>query len=326
MRAADASWVRIDINWIYLQDSESTPVSSWHWGRYDPVINDARPSNARKMNVLVILHTVPGWANSNRGVYAPANNLALFKNYCYQVAKRYLPLGVTHYQICNEVNLPHPGCFDNAAGPGPNGGSYYSSYVVPGYDGVAQAAWDLGRLPFNIVLGSLAPVNWVPTPQKAPPHNFLVQVYDAAGGNNAGNQKWRWGAVAYHPYVDIGDLGASGFPSTHTNFKDIPNQLYADMSWYQDGAKKLWATEFGAPTSAAGSITEQRQAAWVDDTINKWYSNSYAGPFFWYSLRDRAPYGSTDREDYFGVLRFDRSKKYNSTQGAYARLKARFRF
>lgn len=326
IRAADAAWIRLDVDWMYLQDAANIAPANWHWERYDAVIADARPSNARKLNVLVILHTVPGWANSNSGNYAPPHDLNHFKTFCCEVAKRYLPLGVVTFQIGNEVNTPKPGWFDQVGQGGPDGGSYYRYYLVPGHDGVSQAATELNKT-FTMVLGSLAPEQWISDPAKrTSPHTFLVQVYDSAGGNAAGNQKHRWQAVAYHPYVDIGQLPANGLPSAHPNFRDVPGQLFADMSYYGDSAKKLWATEFGQPTSAAGSITEAQQAAWVDDAINRWYSYSYAGPLLWYSLRDREAYGGTDRESYFGVLRFDRTKKHSATLGAFARLKGRFRF
>lgn len=320
IRNTDATWIRLDINWMYLQDAAGIAPANWHWERFDPVIADARPSNARKLQILAILHTVPGWANSNSGEYAPPHDLNLFKTYCYEVAKRYLPLGVVTFQIGNEVNTPKPGWFNQVGTGGPDGGSYHRYYFTPGYDGVKQASDQLG-IPFKMVLGSLAPEQWVSDPAKrTSPHTFLVQVYDTAG-----SLKTRWDAVSYHPYVDIGQMAAGGLPSTHANLRDVPGQLYADMTYYGDSGKKLWATEFGQPTSGSGSITEAAQAAWVDDAVSRWYSYSYAGPLFWYSLRDREAYGSTDRESYFGVLRFDHTKKHNSTAGAYARLKARFR-
>jgi hypothetical protein len=47
-----------------------------------------------------------------------------------------------------------------------------------------------------------------------------------------------------------------------------------------------------------------------------WYSKPYAGPLFWYSGRDTGT-STSDREEHFGFLRFDGSKK-----PAYAAMSA----
>lgn len=301
------SWIRLPINWDELQPSASTPVANWNWSTYDAIIDYARPATGKQLYVLVILGSVPGWANGNGGYGKPATNLADYQNYCYQVAYRYLIKGVNTYQIGNEINLPHPGWSENSS-------DYYLKFMVPGSTGVQQAsiARNIG---YNVVMGSLAPNTWFPSSPH--PNTFLGGIYTAAGGNGAGNGKWRWGTLAYHPYVNPDPVI---LPSAQTNMNTIPGQLYATMTTYQESGKQLWATEFGAPTYGNNSITEANLAIWVDDVVNKWYSYSYAGPLFWYTCRDKVAYGGDmDREKYFGLLHFDFSAKL-----AYSALKCRF--
>ncbi len=77
---------------------------------------------------------MPDWANGGAGDYGPVTNIATIKNYSYLTAKRYLPMGVTHYQIGNEINLPHPGWGT------PNGATYVTKFLAPQAEGVRQAA------------------------------------------------------------------------------------------------------------------------------------------------------------------------------------------
>jgi hypothetical protein len=105
------------------------------------------------------------------------------------------------------------------------------------------------------------------------------------------------------------------------------------------GGAKLWATELGAPTYGGQCpgkpcISEALQAAWVDDYVKAWLTNGLSGftaplptrffaditgPMFFYQWRDRSngSVAPTDREGFFGVTRYDASRK-----PAFERLKA----
>jgi len=91
-----------------------------------------------------------------------------------------------------------------------------------------------------------------------------------------------------------------------------------------DSNKKIWVTEYGAPTGGPGSVrgldeltftydfdymSETAQQSMVQQVTTFYGQNKdWMGPFFWYSLKDNG----TDRntpENFFGLLRFDGSKK-----------------
>lgn len=285
MSAANATWIRTDIGWKYVQPTSS----EWRWDLFDGVLSDMTANNLR---YLAILHTVPGWANGNTGDYGPPTDLQLLENYCYSAVKRYLPRGVSDYEIGNEVNWPH-------AGWTPTGAYYVSKFLNPCAHGARQAAIEVGR-PVNLIFGSMAPGS---AGGGQDPQTFLTEAY-------ANGARGLTDAVAYHPY--------GGMPPTvENNMVNVPPALYRIMSDNGDGAKKIWATEYGLPTGGDVSWGEQVQADWVNGAFDTWYGFSFAGPLFWYAARDWGT-DPVDREEHFGVLRVDGSAK-----PAYATLKAR---
>jgi polysaccharide biosynthesis protein PslG len=286
MRTANASWIRSDLGWQYLE-----PIKGdWRWSTFDQVIAD---SKANGLRYLAILHTVPAWANGNAGDYGLAGSTALLNNYCYQTAKHYIPMGVTDYEIGNEINLPHPGLT-------PNGASYAKNTLVPCAAGVRKAAAELGT-PATIIFGALAPTEWTGGQD---PFTFLTDAY-------ANGAKGITDGLGWHPYT------GSATPATSGHFNADSAKLYSIMTANGDGAKKVWATEYGMPTGGPNSFTEARQASDLSEAMDVWYAKPFAGPMFYYSARDTGT-SSADREEHFGVLRNDGTAK-----PAYEMLKAR---
>ena len=117
--------------------------------------------------------------------------------------------------------------------------------------------------------------------------------------------------MGVHPYTD-------GSPTTDPHMGTDVAAMYNTMIAHGDGAKKVWGTEYGVPTGGPWSVAESTQAEYVDQAVDAWYAKAYTGPLFWYSARDTGT-SPDDREQHFGLLRFDGSAK-----PAYARLGARF--
>jgi hypothetical protein len=82
------------------------------------------------------------------------------------------------------------------------------------------------------------------------------------------------------------------------------------MIAHGDGAKKIWATEFGAPTNGpAGSfVSKATQAKMVTRAYRLFASYRWAGPLFFYSGRDLGSSTSTT-EDFMGLLTRSFSRK-----------------
>ncbi len=276
MRAAGLTWLRTDLDWRFLEAARGR----WDWPLYDPVVRDATAAGLR---TLGILHTVPAWANGGLGEHAPPVDPALLTNYCYQTVRHYLALGVTAYEIGNEVNLP-------AAGrPAPSATRYTSQFLLPCVAGARRAAAHAG-LAVTLVLGSL-----VPTEGRNAPPRFLTDVY-AAGGRGTVD------AIALHPYTGTDP------PAISDKLTAVPDALYRVMSAHGDAELRIWATEFGYPTGGRRSVSEAGARDFVTPALRAWYGHRYAGPLFWYSARDSGT-SPVEREQHFGLLRADGSAK-----------------
>lgn len=286
LRAMNATWVRSDVDWQAVEEEPG----QWDFSRYDPVIADATAAGLRH---LIILHTVPAWANGGAGSYAAPDDLSLVGDYCRRTAAHFIAAGVVDYEIGNEVNLPHPG--QNS----PTGTSYVRELLAPCATGVRQAAAE-AHAKVNILLGSL-----VPAAGRADPLTFLSEVYAVGGRPHFDN-------VSLHPYTRPLP------PTASDHLTGLAQRLHDVMAAHGDDAKQIWATEFGYATAGPGSVGERQQAAHVDPAVDLWYSNHFAGPLFWYSGRDTGT-DPNDAEQHFGLLRHDGTPK-----PAYAALAARF--
>jgi hypothetical protein len=274
--AANASYVRTDIGWKYLQPNPTT----WRWDIYDSVLADMQ---ANHLKYLAILHTVPGWANGNAGEAAPPTNLALETEYCYQTVKHFLPRGVVDYELGNEVNYAHPGW--NATGA-----NYARKFLIPCVSGARRAATELG-LPVNLMFGSMAPGTGTAGQE---PIAFLTEAY-------ANGARGLTDSLAFHPYGGLN-------PSVEPNMVTLPDQIRAVMQANGDGTDMMWATEYGLPTAGPASWSEQVQAEWIGTAYDAWAAHPFAGPMIWYAGRDTGT-SATDREQHFGILRVDGSPK-----------------
>jgi hypothetical protein len=89
-----------------------------------------------------------------------------------------------------------------------------------------------------------------------------------------------------------------------------------------DGAKQIWATEYGAPTGSTDGVTEAAQAQMLDVAYRLWSTYSWTGPFCWFQYQDKGT-DPADHGDWFGLLRFDGSRKPSyDTYAADAALEA----
>ena len=78
-----------------------------------------------------------------------------------------------------------------------------------------------------------------------------------------------------------------------------------------DAAKKIWATEFGAPTNGpSGSyVSEATQASMLTKAYQLYRSYTWAGPLFFYQGRDQSATDTSTRENFFGLTHNDFTPK-----------------
>jgi hypothetical protein len=277
--ASGARNVRILMPWAGIQPDPNT----WNWGQVDLMVDAA---NARGLGVLGILNSSPGWATAGGTLpfAGPPTDMATYGNYAAAVADRYRGR-VAAYEVWNEPNAI---MFWQTGPKGPDA-ELFTELLKTAYPRIKGA--DPGA---TVVAGGLGPVidffSFTVNPVK-----FVERMYAAGAKGN-------FDALAFHPYLFTSKFSAGNFVNSPMN---LVKGMRAAMVNNGDGGKKIWATEYGEPTS---KVDEATQADYLRDFITTWRTLDFAGPAFIYTTRDRAT-GSGKADDTYGVYRTDWTPK-----------------
>lgn len=296
LKLLGVQWVRWDINWGTVQPDN---VSGYKWDGTDRVVATAKRYGIKS---LCIITYAPKWVadqscNDDYGC-APADPKA-FGHFAGRVASRYKN-SVSYWEIGNE---PNHSIFWK---PKPDA-KKYAEVLKEAYLEIKRSN------PQSLVLsGGLSSTGNEPDGRISP--LTFMQILYASGYNQY------FDGVALHPY---------SYPLSLKNNKGWNGWQYVFsvrqlMVTNGDSAKKIWVTEYGAPTGGPGIMHDINQ---LDFTYNSDYMSEAAqqemalqvtmfysqnidwmGPFFWYSLEDNGTSRDTP-ENFFGLLRFDGSKK-----------------
>jgi hypothetical protein len=250
---AGATWIRVLISW----DRVEPMPGAFDWGYVDHWINGTR---ARGMKVLGVIAYTPDWARLPGSDFtAPPADPALFASFASTVAQRYGDR-VSNWEIWNEPNVPYFfGYLEDRAAP-------YTDLLKAAYPAIKSVQ------PHSTVV--VAGMSRADGPD-APPV-FINEMY-ALGA------KGSFDALAMHPYVT-----PTGLPADELNgWSDVERvrQIMVDNG---DADKKIWMTEFGAPTSepSAGGVSQEEQAKQITDVLARAATSGFSGPAFIYSIRD----------------------------------------
>lgn len=293
-----AKWIRYDFDWSLIQPDNAR---SYNWSRYDAIVAESKKYN---LSVLGIIDFTPAWARlaacSGSAKCRPSNPQA-FASFASILAKRYKSQGVHDWEIWNE----------------PNSKDFWQPTPSP-------QDYSLLLKDTSIALKQADPKAFVITGGLSPqptngitysPIDFLSAVY-------AQGVKDYFDAVGDHPYT---------FPlSPKSHADDAWSQMASPQSSLRkimvkngDQQKKIWITEFGAPTGGPGPVStisnpqlnnypyvvdEDLQAKILGDALSLYSSYGWVGPFFVYSIQDAGTDQSTN-ENFFGLVRADGSHK-----------------
>lgn len=306
--ALGVEWVRLEASWWSVQGQGP---DSWDWSALDDAVAVAHQHG---LKVLFLVTAPPPWARPGSSTYQPGHtpaDMQAFARYAKALVARYAPRGVDAYEIWNEPNLGQYWRTPQGA-PQPNA-AMYASMLKAVYPAMKSAASGI-----TVVTGGLGPFGTTGGDgANISPLTFLKQLYD----NGA---QGYFDAVGWHPYTAPVQ---PSFPHAGNAWQ----QLMADrpgpgdngyqasvrtlMSQHGDGGKKVWFTEMGAASAPAGddgSVSEAGQARIYDEAIRLHQSYGWAGPMFFYTLRDSgsdAFVGAPERERHFGLYRVDGSAK-----------------
>jgi hypothetical protein len=268
---------RLMIPWAFVE-----PVKGQlNWADVDKTVNAAVSQN---ISILGFITSTPAWAIAAGGspVTGRPASPAVYGEFAAKVATRYKGK-ISAYEIWNE---PNASMFYTPA-PDPAG---YTDLLKAAYPkikaidpSVPVIAAGLGAV---IDYGSLT-IN---------PVRFVTEMYKAGA-------KAYFDALAYHPYQNTLKF-SDGIPVANSPVNQLM-QIRQIMITNGDANKKIWATEYGEPTSATD---EAGQKAFIADMYTKWQEMPYTGPLLIYTTRDRNT-SSTKPDDTFGVYKSDWTPK-----------------
>jgi hypothetical protein len=263
-----ASWLRVLIPWNRVEGVRG----QYDWGQTDLVVDAAR---ARNLRVLGVLAFTPDWAKpAGTSFTAPPDDAAAYAGFAAAAATRYTAR-VSDWQLWNEPNLPL------FFGSTPHNAPKYAELVKAAYPAIKAA-----QPGSTVVLAGLSRLRG----DESPP-SFLAQMY-ALGA------KGSFDAAAAHPYVFPTGLWAN----PDNGWSDVA-AMHDVMMANGDGAKKIWMTEFGAPTcDCAGGVSPWEQAKQITDVLAAAAATGYSGPAFIYAIRDTDSANRGDQESNFGAL------------------------
>lgn len=268
LKDAGVTDLRIAVPWVYIQPTSST---EYDWSKMDAVINAVSDAG---FTVTASITGNPAWD----GVpLAGAPNPEAYASFASATAERYAGK-ISAYEVWNE----------------PNGALFYAPVNPEGYTEVLKAAYtaikaaDPDALVVGGVLGAVRTVPGV----TLDPVVFLDRMYQAGAGGY-------FDAISYHPYHYTMPF-SQGLGEADSPLEQAL-ALRALMVANGDEDLKLWATEYGVPTTPFFGLSQEQQAAFMADFISAWQNFDGAGPAFLYSGHDLST-GEWDNEANFGLF------------------------
>ena len=273
------TWVRASFDWPTIESNRG----EFDWSYPDEVV---RQASARRMNVLPILSHTPAWARpAGTTTTRPPDHVSDFAAFAGATAARYAPLGVHSWEIWNEPNI------NSFWQPAPDANAYGELFRA------TATAIRTADTNATVLIGGLTSGPDAADGSRISQQTFVQRLYDNGTAQLAN-------AIAVHPY---------SFQWSHAvvvvgGLNDVP-ALHRLMERHGDGGKKVWITEYGAPTGTApDAVSDVGQAIAIMHArklVQKW---PWAGPLIYFELRDAGTDPAVD-EDNFGVLRRDLSPK-----------------
>jgi polysaccharide biosynthesis protein PslG len=283
MKAMGVTSVRLEANW---NGGQPTGPGSFDWAPLDLVISSI---NQVGLSADLVIDGCPSWAavsGAQGDMYAQPASSAAFATWAGAVAARYGPKGVKYFEIWNEPNLaifwqPAP---DPAA---------YTADLKAAYTAIKAADPSAFVLSGGLGIAADDGTNY-------DPRTFLQDMYaDGAQGSFDG--------LGYHPY------SYPDSPDTYASWSgwSIMNQtspsLRSIMTANGDSAKKIFITEYGAPTSGPNSVGESGQSTDLVQAITQASQSSWIGSLYIYTWADLSSLPAD--QDGFGLLTDSNAQK-----------------
>ena len=265
MADMNVAWVRFDLDWSAVE----TERGRFDWAFPDIVVDEAQ---SHGMKVLGVLAYTPAWARSSTigdpttASRSRPDRWSDYASFARVAAERYAPRGVGTWEIWNEPNS------SKFWPPRPDANEYGGLFRV------AAAAIRSADPDATLLIGGLAPKYDEPDGGISPTE-YLEQLY----GNGTAQLA---DGIAAHPY-SFPALPTDTSPQTIIGgFKDLP-ALHTVTDEQGDGRKRIWITEFGAPTGTGpNAVSEEDQSKALLQARQQVQDWGWAGPLIYYELVD----------------------------------------
>ena len=311
-------WTSIGVSWWVVQQYNP----NWHYdfSRYRFLVDEAL---SKELNVKIQVVQTPYHArlphfqdvnNCDDPEVAICSNSALYdtpeirqdwRDFCSAVVQEFYP-EVKHFEIGNEPNFQRFYRYVDE-----DTGGVLANYIsYPEYLHIASGAiQDAGNAMMSadpgitdsvrVIAGAIFPATSTSYYPGSPDviriqssSEFLQELYSYADANPDLDVDDYFDIVSYHPY------GLFGSEIYTTNLLlDLPDNtfletehLYEVMCENNDSLKQIWGTECGPPLACAAAtsfMTEEAQALWANQYLQKWFEWKFTGPLFWWNLREQ---------------------------------------
>ena len=259
MKSMGMNTVRVDANWSGGEPSQG----NFDWSTLDTIMASVHQVG---MTADLIIDGVPALGRGRPGATSrnsPSKaSPSQFGAWAGAVATRYGSLGADYFEVWNEPNLAE------FWSPAPNPAAYTADLVA------AYAAIKAADPSSVVISAGLAAVG--DTDSAIDPVTFFAAMY-AAGAHGS------FDAVGDHPYSFPADPDADSQGNWGEMDQTSPS-LRSLMIAHGDAAKKIWITEFGAPT---GNVTDAQQATELTQAITAAKNTSWIGAFYIYTWSDQ---------------------------------------
>ncbi len=296
LKRLGANWIRVEIGWKTVQPDSYT---DYNWSGIDRILETAEKYGVKIL--AVVNYNIPAWAQNepyDSDKHIPPKNSDSFAQFAGTVAERYKDR-IKYFEIWNEPNH-REFWYDN---PNPE---TYGLLLKVSYVKIKEAN------PEAIVIsGGLAMVG-ENEGKSITPYKFISALYESDAHNY-------FDAIALHPYTYPASPVSTDW-SEWIQVSRIRNLMIAKG----EGNKKIWITEYGAPTNGAGEkheidewnfsygndyMSETAQDIMAKGLILRYnQSKDWMGPVFWYAIQDTAAIDNNP-EKFFGIFRFDGTEK-----------------
>jgi len=322
VESGGATSLRDDVTWAFIE-----PIRGrFDWSAPDEIVAE---SALHHLHALLIVDTSPLWASGGSAsnphwYWLPPRSPAAYGAFAAMVAARYGPGGAfwqknpqlprylpAGLELWNEEN------HSTSWGGLPPNSKLYAAMVRAAYPLIKREDPSM-----TVVTGGLAPggayddVTCIPrggsghNTQAWNGLNYLQALY-------ANGIRGYFDAIGWHPYswgngATAAEMLTYNTCSAWSQMASTPVSVRSLMTAHGDAAKRIWATETGAPTciahAAYSCVAPAQQADLASAEVRVWKTLGWAGGFYWYDIRDS---NSANQHVYahFGTLTSDDSPK-----------------